>query len=53
MERRKKSMKLKLALILYIILTLAFLVFSEIKQSKSLASLEAKFEDMEFVYESK
>lgn len=42
-------MKLKIALILYIILTLGYIVISEIKQSKSLSFIEGKLQDVEFV----
>lgn len=44
-------MILKVLLIIYIILTLAFIVMSEFKQSKTLSVLESKFEGIEFVYE--
>jgi hypothetical protein len=48
-QRRINKMKLKIALILYIILTLGYLVYSTYQQSKSLSFIEGKLQDVEFV----
>lgn len=44
-------MKIKIALILYIILTLGYLVISQIRKSKDIAFIESVLEQAEFVQE--